>query len=191
MGSPNGSQFLFLRVDRRKRRARKHLNPLRKPSQLSWRNGQPTMKALISQPFESLRLIKNKEAALLISPIQPGQRLTENSTPASWKVSQESLEEYERDRVGKYAPYFQGNVILPIPEISEALDPCIILLIVVDIKTRGFAELKKDTFGELMRTAGIPGQYFCRESFATWDVLLPTKEQAAKLAESCISMKFF
>ena len=42
-----------------------------------------------------------------------------------------------------------------------------------------------------MRTAGIPAQYFCRHSFATWDVLLPTKEQTAKLAESCVNTKFF
>ena len=91
--------------------------------------------------------------------------------------------------MGKYAPYFQGNILL-IPEISEALDTRIISLVVVDIKAR-FAGLKKDNFEELMQTADIPGQYFCRRSFATWDVLLPTKEQAAKLVESCINTKFF
>ena len=62
---------------------------------------------------------------------------------------------------GKHAPYFQGNIILLITEISEALDPYIILLVVVDIKTMRFARLKKDNFEELIRTAGIPGQYFC------------------------------
>ena len=93
--------------------------------------------------------------------------------------------------LGKYASYFQGNLILPIPEISDALDPRIISFVVVDIKTRIFADLKKDTFEELMCTEGIPGQYFCRRSFATWDVLLPTKELGARLAESRVTTKFF
>ena len=65
----------------------------------------------------------------------------------------------------------------------------IVSLVVVDIKNRRLAGLKKDTFEELLCTAGIPGQYICRRSFAK-DVLLPTKEQAAKLAETCISTKF-
>ena len=53
------------------------------------------------------------------------------------------------------------------------------------------AKLKKDTFDKHLHTADIPGQYFCWCSFATWDVLLPTKEQVAKLARSCITTKFF
>ena len=93
--------------------------------------------------------------------------------------------------MGKYAPYFQGNTILSIPEITEALDPHIILPVIVNIKMRRFVELKKDSFKDLMHTAGISEQYFCWRSFATWDVLLQTKEQAAKLAESCINTKFF
>ena len=88
-------------------------------------------------------------------------------------------------------PYFLGNVILPIPEVANVLESHIVSLVVFDIKNRRFAKLKKHSFGELLLTADIPGQYFCRRSFATWDVLLPTKEQAAKLAETCISTKFF
>ena len=91
----------------------------------------------------------------------------------------------------KYAPYVQGNTILPILEIIGALDLRIQSLVVVDIKSRKFAGRKKDAFEELIRTAGIPGQYFCRCSFTTWDVLLPTKEQALKLAETCINTKSF
>ena len=51
--------------------------------------------------------------------------------------------------------------------------------------------LKKETFEELLRKANIPCQYFCRKSFATWDVLLPTEEQAAKLAANNITTKYF
>ena len=58
-------------------------------------------------------------------PIPPGQKPKETVTPASWKVLQKSPEEYDRDRVGKYAQYFQGNIVLPIPEISEAWNPAL------------------------------------------------------------------
>ena len=108
-----------------------------------------------------------------------------------WKVQQKGPDDYERNRVGKYAPYFQGNVILPIIELCEALNLQILSLVVMDIKTRRLTGLKKDTFKELLCTAGILGQYFCRGSFATWDVLQPMEEQAAKLAGSCIATKFF
>ena len=47
------------------------------------------------------------------------------------------------------------------------------------------------TFEELLRKAGIPCQYFCRKTFATWDVLLPTEEQAAKAAANNIVTKHF
>ena len=51
--------------------------------------------------------------------------------------------------------------------------------------------LNKDIFEELLRKAGIPCQYFCRKSFVTWDVLLPSEEQAAKTAGSDIITKNF
>ena len=51
--------------------------------------------------------------------------------------------------------------------------------------------LNKDSFEELLRKSGIPCQYFCRKSFATWDVLFPTEQQAAKAAERDIITKNF
>ena len=52
------------------------------------------------------------------SPIQPGQK-----SPAPWKVQQRGPDDYERDRVGRYAQYFVGKEILSIPEIVQALEP--------------------------------------------------------------------
>ena len=49
----------------------------------------------------------------------------------------------------------------------------------------------KKTFEEVLRKAGIPCQYFCRKSFATWDILLPTEEQAAKATANNIITKHF
>ena len=73
----------------------------------------------------------------------------------------------------------------------EKSTPRILSLVVSDLKTKRLVGLKKETFEELLRKAGIPCQYFCRKSFATWDVLLPTEEQAAKLAANNITTKYF
>ena len=107
-----------------------------------------------------------------------------------WKIQQKDPEEYKKDRVGKYADYFKGK-ILPIPEILEKLELRIVLLVVTDIKTRWLVGLKKERFEVLIWKAGVPCQYFCRRSFATWDILLPSSEQATKVASSNIMTKFF
>ena len=120
------------------------------------------------------------------SPIQPAQQ-----SPTAWKGQQRGPDEYEKDRVGRFAKYFKGNEILPIPEIAEKITPRVLSLVVSDPKTKRLVGLTKDVFEELLRKAGIPCQYFCRKSFATWDVLLPTEKQAAKTAESDIITKHF
>ena len=85
------------------------------------------------------------ETAPSASPIQPGQRPIETPSPTvttpSWKVNQKTPEYYERERVCKYAPYFQSNVILPIPEVANVLEPRIFSLVVFNIKNRRFAGL--------------------------------------------------
>ena len=120
------------------------------------------------------------------SPIQPAQK-----SPTPWKGQQKGPADYERDRVEKYAKYFKGNEILPIPELVEKLTPRILSLVVSDLKTKKLVGLKRETFEELLKKVGIPCQYFCRKSFATWDVLLPTEDQAAKLAANNVTTKYF
>ena len=120
------------------------------------------------------------------SQIQPAQK---SSTP--WKGQQRRSDDFEKDQVGKYAKYFKGNEILPIQEIVEKLEPRILSLVISDLKTKKLVGLKKETFEEVLRKAGIPCEYFCRKSFATWDVLLPTEEQAAKAAANNINTKHF
>ena len=124
-------------------------------------------------------------------PIQPGQAAKATSQQTSpWKIQQKDPEEYEKDLVGKFAEYFKGNEILPIPEILEKLEPRIVSLVVTDIKTRRLVGLKKEGFEDLIRKADVPCQYFCRRSFATWDALLPSSKQAAMVASSNIMTKF-
>ena len=124
------------------------------------------------------------------SSIQPGQKTP--SLPVSWatQTQKKSPEDYARDRA-KYEQYFQGNRILPIPELITIVENKTLSFIVTDIKTRRLAGIRKETFKELLRVAGIPAKYFCRRSFATWDVLLPLEELAVKLASSTITSKHF
>ena len=120
------------------------------------------------------------------SPIQPAQR-----APQPGKASREDRKNTRQTGVGRFAKYFKGNEILPIPEIAEKIAPRVLSLVVSDLKTKRLVGLTKEVFEELIRKAGIPCQYFCRKSFATWDVLLPTEKQAAKTAESDIITKHF
>ena len=71
------------------------------------------------------------------------------------------------------------------------MKPKTVSFVITDLKTRRLAGIKKETFEELLKGAGIPAKYYCRRSFATWDVLLPSQELAAKLAGESINSKFF
>ena len=155
-----------------------------KPSQDS------SQESLIGANWPSLPVPADSQRTILDAtqdtPIQPAQK-----SPTPWKGQQRGPADYERDRVEKYAKYFKGNEILPIPELEKKLTPRILSLVVSDLKTKRLVGLKKETFEELLRKAGIPCQYFCCKSFATWDVLLPTEDQAAKLAANNITTRCF
>ena len=74
--------------------------------------------------------------------IQPGQNPKEPETILiSWSFTKKSPQEYASDRVGKYAPYFKDNEILPIPELAEVVEPRTLSFVVTDLKRglrRGF-----------------------------------------------------
>ena len=126
------------------------------------------------------------------STIPPAQKQKE--TAVSWSshcVNKKSPCDYARDRVEKYEKYFKDGEILPIPELVEAVEPKTLSFVVTDIKTKRLAGIKKETFEDLLKTANIPGKYFCRRSFATWDVLLPSEEVAKSLAGGNITTRFF
>ena len=126
------------------------------------------------------------------STIPPAQK--PKQTAVSWSshcVNKKSPCDYARDRVEKYEKYFKDGEILPIPELVEAVEPKTLSFVVTDIKTKRLAGIKKETFEDLLKTASIPGKYFCRRSFATWDVLLPSEEVAKSLAGGNITTRFF
>ena len=125
------------------------------------------------------------------STIPPAQKVP--SLPASWsdKITQNACNmDFEKLRE-KYVKYFDGNRIFPIPELVEQVKPKTISFVITDLKTRRLAGIKKETFEELLKGAGIPAKYYCRRSFATWDVLLSSQELVAKLAGESINSKFF
>ena len=121
------------------------------------------------------------------------------ATPVSWssqvqkkkKKKKKTPSDHDNDRVQKYAKYFRDNEILTIPELVEAVEPHTLSFVLTDLRTRRLAGLKKETFEEVLKTAGIPGRYFHRRSFATWDVLLPSEDLVKKLATNNIMTKFF
>ena len=129
--------------------------------------------------------------------IAPGQLYTtrpkstrNTSHQVSTNQKKMSPEDYANERA-KYAQFFIGNRILPIPELVEAVQPKIISFIVTDLKTRRLAGIKKETLEEQLKAAGIPARYFCRRSFTTWDVLLLSEDLAKKLAGSNITSKYY
>ena len=152
-------------------------------------NEKTTQESLIGVNWPSLLIPAKSPRSLDNESQMPPAQKSPKATP--WKSQPRGPVDYERDRVGKYAKYFNGKEILPIPEIVQQLEPRILSLVISDIKTKKLVGLKKETFEELPRKAGIPCQYFCRKSFAMSDVLLPTEEQDAKTAKSNIMTKNF
>ena len=80
------------------------------------------------------------------------------SMPASW-TAQTIKKIPPQDHVKireKYAQYFQGNKILPIPELLQEVPAKGSR----DLKTRRLADLRKDIFEEILKAAGIPAKYY-------------------------------
>ena len=60
------------------------------------------------------------ETSVPASSIPPGQKPPASpAMPVSWAIKKKSPQDYERDRVEKYAQYFQGDEILPVPKLVE------------------------------------------------------------------------
>ena len=93
----------------------------------------------------------------IISPLSP--------LSDAWRPKQKDPEEYERDRVGKYAPFIQGDTILPIPDYVEALESRIIFFIISTINAKKLAGICREIFEEMMRISGISCRYFRRRGY--------------------------
>ena len=115
------------------------------------------------------------------SPSQPAQK-----SPTAWKGQQRGPEDYEKDRVGRYAKYFKGNEIL-----VEKITPRVLSLVVSDLKTKRLVGLNKETFGGAVKEGRHTMSVLLSEKFCDMDVLLPSEQQAAKTAERGVITKHF
>ena len=78
-----------------------------------------------------------------------------------------------------------------IPKWTNSLtvvEPKTLSYIITDLRTRILAGIRKETFEELLKSAGISCWYFCWRSFATWDV---SEKLAMKLGRSNVITKHF
>ena len=142
--------------------------------------------------WPALSMTPTEKTSSTARTIQPGQRIPETTAiPTPWSQKMKISEDYAKDRVGKYAQYFQKDRILPIPELVKAVEPKTLSFIFSYTRTRSLAGLKKEIFKGLLKTAGVPSRYFCRRSFSIWDVLLPLEDLAKKLAVETITVKSY
>ena len=84
--------------------------------------------------------------SLSIEPEQRPKTMNSAETQTRWRPKGESPEDYERDRVNKYAQYFQSNTIFPIPEVTKQQEMRKVSFIVTDLKLKRLAGLKKEVF---------------------------------------------
>ena len=128
-------------------------------------------------PAETQEIINSQD-----SPIQPAQK-----SPTAWKGQQRGPADFERDRVGRYAKYFKGNEILPIPELVEKLTPRILSLVVSDLKTKKLVGLNKDIFEELVRKAGIHANTFAVKVLRHGMSCCPLKNRQRRRQQTTLS----
>ena len=97
-------------------------NDLNDPSKVpSKKPEEPVAKPSTSSEWPSLPV--TTETSLLAFSIPPGQKhQSAQERHSSGKLRKKSPEEHENDRVGKYAPYFKDNTILPIPELVAEVE---------------------------------------------------------------------
>ena len=99
---------------------------------------------------------RTNETSHPASSITLGQKLPGSpETPVFLAVKKRPPQDYERDGVKKYAQYFQGDEILPIPELVAEVEPKTESFIITDLKTRRLAEVKKETFEELLKSVKL------------------------------------
>ena len=124
---------------------------------------EPVAKPSTSSEWPLLLASQGINKTLLpVSYIPPRQKpLASPAIPVSQATKKKSSEDHERDRVKKYALYFQGTNILSILELVVAIEPKTLSFIITDLKTRRLARIKKETFKELLKSAGILCWYFC------------------------------
>ena len=96
------------------------------------------------------------------------------------KEKKRTKEEYELIET-IYGDYVcQGKIISPPDEISRVEEKTV-SVVVFSLKSRKMAQVAKDTFEDALKTLNFPTKNYTRRGFATWDLLMNSKEEAEKV----------
>ena len=80
-----------------------------------------------------------------------------------------------------YGDFICGGKIIPPPLEKTKMAERTIRLITFSLKTRRMVQVTKEAFEEAILSLGFPTRQYVRGGFATWDILLNTKEDAEKI----------
>ena len=91
----------------------------------------------------------------------------------------------------KYTSNISRDPDFTILGITDTVETRILSFVIIDLTIRRLAEIKRDTFEDLLCTTGIPCLLYYRRSYAIWDILLPTEEYVAKLVEKNLLTRIY
>ena len=99
-----------------------------------------------------------------------------------WKLPRKpkSSENHKQDK-DNYLELFDGTTIPPFSEVSKALGKRILSFVFTNVKPERLIGLKRKAMAEVLRTNCILVRNFCLKNFATWNILLPTEDEAVRL----------
>lgn len=111
------------------------------------------------------------------------------STSAWGPQEQLSPQEYRKLFDSTFRELTDGNTIKPLPGALEELQHRVLSLITSDTRSKSLTGFAKEIMAKLLQDLNIPAHYMCRRSYAMWELLLSTKEDAEKLAKAKLNRK--
>jgi len=79
-----------------------------------------------------------------------------------------------------YKKYIKGNTLLPIPEYCDQMASRTLSFVTTNATTRRLIGVRKEEMIDALIENNIPAKCIYQRSFGTWDVLLPTNEDAVR-----------
>ena len=80
-----------------------------------------------------------------------------------------------------FGDYVKGNKIIPRSEEEDRIKNRTISVVTFSQKTKKMAQVAKETFEESLKSLALPVLMYTRRSFATWDLVMKSKEDAEKV----------
>ena len=139
---------------------------------------------------------KNNEWPLLIPKNNEGPSMTKSwavtaatkdpatPTAAAWRPTNErqNPEKHRKAREETFKDLINGNELLPRLDFCQKISPRVLSLVSTNSSTKRLIGLKREELIDVLIASNFPAKYVYQRSFATWDVLLPTEEEAVRRA---------